>query len=154
MLIFTGNISIFFAFWSPKCSSLGGSQGNKSYFHGVYFLKLCLNNPSVAAPASLQFNSVQSLSCVSYLQPHGPQHARPPCPTPGASSNSCPLSWWCHPIISTSAVGFSSCLQAFQASRSFPVSQFSTSGDQIIRVSVSQSVLPVNIQGLISFRMD
>ena len=84
------------------------------------------------------------------------QHARPPCPSPspGARSNPCPLSQWCHPTISSSVVPFSSCLQAFQASRSFPVSQFSTSGDQIIRVSVSQSVLPVNIQGLISFRMD
>ena len=148
MLIFTGSIFIFFAFWSPKCISLGGSQGKKSYFQGGYFLKLCLNDPSVAVPASLQLSFVQSLSRVNYLWPHRPQHARPPCPspTPGASSNSCPLSWWCHPTISTSAVVFSSCLQAFAASGSFPVSQFSTSGGQSTRVSVSASVLPMNIQ--------
>jgi len=64
------------------------------------------------------------------LRPHGLQHARPPCPspTPRVYSNSCPLSWWCHPTISSSAVPFSSCLQHFPASGSFPVSQFFASG--------------------------
>ena len=101
---------------------------------------------------SVQFShSVMSDS----LQPHGLQHARPPCPspTPGVYSNSCPLNWWCHPTISSSVIPFSSHLQSFPASGSFPVSQFFTSGGQSIGVSASASVLPVNT-GLISFRMD
>ena len=83
------------------------------------------------------------------LQPHGLQHTRPPCPspTPGAYSNSCPLSQWCHPTISSSVVHFSSCLQSFPASGSFPVSQFFAWGGQSIGVSASASVLPMNIQG-------
>ena len=81
------------------------------------------------------------------LQPHEPQHTRPPCPwTPGAYSNSCPSSWWCHPTISSSVLPFSSCLQSFSASGSFPVSQFVTSGGENIGVSASTSVLPVNTQ--------
>ena len=82
------------------------------------------------------------------LQPHGLRHARPPCPspTPGASSNTCPSIWWCHPTISSSVVPFSSCLQSFPASGSFPMSQFFTSGGQSIGVSASASVLPMNIQ--------
>ena len=82
------------------------------------------------------------------LQPHGLQHARPPCPspTPGVYSNSCPLSWWCHPTISSSVIAFSSCLQSFPASMSFPRSQLFTSGGQSIWTSPSGSVLPVNIQ--------
>ena len=135
MLIFTGSIFIFFAFWSPKCISLGGSQGKKSYFQGGYFLKLCLNNPSVAAPASLQFSFVQSLSHVNYLWPHRPQHARPPCPSPipGASSNSCPLSWWCHPTISSSAVAFSPTLNLSHHQGLFPITWLFASGGQHIR---------------------
>ena len=82
------------------------------------------------------------------LQPRGLQHARPPCPspTPGAYSNSCPLSRWCHLTISASVIPFSSHLQSFPASGSFPMSQFFTSGGQSIRVSTSTSVLPMNIQ--------
>ena len=82
------------------------------------------------------------------LWSHGLQHARLPCPspTPGASLNSCPSSWWCHPTISSSAVPFSSCLQSFLASGSFLMSQFFASGGQNIRASVSASVLPTNIQ--------
>ena len=82
------------------------------------------------------------------LQPHEPKHTRPPCPspTPGVYSNSCLWSWWCHPTISSSVVSFSSRLQSFPASGSFPMSQFFTSGGQSIRVSASTSVLPVNIQ--------
>ena len=80
--------------------------------------------------------------------PHGLQHARLPCPSPAprACSNSCPSSRWCHPIISSSVVPFSSCLQSFPASGSFPVSQFFASGGQSIRASASASVLPMNIQ--------
>ena len=82
------------------------------------------------------------------LWPHGLQHARPPCPspTPRVYSNSCPLNRWCHPTISSSVVPFSTCLQSFPASGSFPVSQFFTSGGQSIGASVSASVLPMNIQ--------
>ena len=102
--------------------------------------------------AAIRFSSVQfSRSLVSdSLQPHGLQHPRPPCPspTPGAYSNSCPLSQWYHPTVSSSVVPFSSCLQSFPASGSFPTSQFFTSGGQSIGVSASASVLPMNIQDL------
>ena len=89
------------------------------------------------------------------LQPHGLQYARPPCPsaTPRVYSNSCPLSRWCHPTISSSVVPFSSCLQSFPASGSFQMSQLFTSGGQSIGVSASTSVLPMNIQDW-SFRID
>ena len=71
------------------------------------------------------------------LWPHGLQHARPPCPSPTLRdySNSCPLSRWCHPTISSSVISFSSHLQSFPASKSFPVSQFFASGGQSIGVS-------------------
>ena len=95
--------------------------------------------------SSVQFNhSVMS----DYLQPHGLKHARLPCPspTPGAYSNSCPSSWWCHPMISSFVIPFSSCLQSFSTSGSFQMSQFFTSGGQNIGVSASTSVLPMNIQ--------
>ena len=80
------------------------------------------------------------------LQPHGLQHARLPCssPTPRTCSNSCPLSRWNHPTISSSVVPFS-CLQSFPTSGSFPMSQFFTSGGQSIGASASASVLPMNI---------
>ena len=90
-----------------------------------------------------------SCSVVSYsLWPHGLQHIRLPCPspTPRAYSNSCALSQWCHPTISSSVVPFSSCLQSFPAPGSFPVSQFFASGGQSIRVAASISVLSMKIQ--------
>jgi len=96
----------------------------------------------------LESSSVQSsLSCPT-LWPHGLQHARIPClsPTPGAYSNSCPSSWWCHPIVPSSVITLSSHLQSCSASGSFPMSQFFTSGGQSIGVSASASVLPMNIQ--------
>ena len=82
------------------------------------------------------------------LEPQGLQHARFPCPspTPWAYSNSCPLSRWCYPTISSSFIPFSSCLQSFPTSGSFQMSQFFTSGGLSIRVSASASVLPMNIQ--------
>ena len=94
----------------------------------------------------LQFSSVTQ-SCLT-LWPHGPQHARAPCPSPipGTYSNSCPSSRWCHPTISSSVIPFSSCLQSFPASGSFPVSQFFTSGGQNTGVSALASVLPMYIQ--------
>ena len=96
------------------------------------------------------FSLVQfSCSVVSdSLQPHGLQHARPPCPspTPGAYSNSCPLSQWCHPIISSSVISFFSYLQSFPALGSFQISQLIASGSQSIGISALASVLPMNIQ--------
>ena len=81
------------------------------------------------------------------LQSHRLQYARLSCPSlsPGVCSNSCPLSQWCHPTISSSVTPFS-CLQSFSASGSFLMSLFFTSGGQIIGVSASASVLPMNIQ--------
>ena len=82
------------------------------------------------------------------LWPHGLQHVRLPYPSPSpiVCSNSCPLSQWCHPTISSSVIPFFSCPQSFPASESFPMSQFFTPGVQSITVSASASVLPVNIQ--------
>ena len=99
-------------------------------------------------PWTLFFKSIQfSLSVVSdSLWPHGLQHARLPCPplSPGICSNSCLLSRWCYPIISSSASPFSFCLQSFSVSGSFPRSQFFESGGQSI--GASASFLPINIQ--------
>ena len=94
----------------------------------------------------VQFSSVAQ-SCLT-LRPHRLQHARPPClsPTPRVYPNSCPLSWWCYPTISSSVIPFPSHLQSFPASGSFPMSQLFTSGDQTTGVSASASVLPMNIQ--------
>ena len=113
-------------------------------------LLLLFSLPGTHSTLFFSFSSVQfSCSVVSCsLRPHGLQHARPPCPspTPGACSNSCPLSRWCHPTISSSVVPFSSCLQSFPASGFFPMGQFFTSGGQSIGISASASVLPMNIQ--------
>ena len=99
---------------------------------------------------ALQFSSFQSSHSVvsDSLWPHGLQHARPPCPspTPRVYSNSCPLSWWCHPAILFSVFLFFCCLQSFPASGSFQMSQFFASDAQSIRASASASVLPMNIQ--------
>ena len=94
---------------------------------------------------SVQFScSVMSNS----LQTHELQHARPLCPspTPRVYWNSCPLSQWCHPAISSSVIPFFFCLQSFPASGSFQMSQFLASGGQSIEVSASASALPINIQ--------
>ena len=82
------------------------------------------------------------------LRTHEPQHATPPCPspTPGVHSYPCPSSRWCHPTISSFVSPFSSCPQSFSASGSFPISQLFASGGQIIGVSASTSVLPMNTQ--------
>ena len=92
----------------------------------------------------LLIHSVMSNS----LRTHGLQDARLPCPlpSPGACSNSCLLSWWCHPTISSSVIPFSSHLQSFPASGSFIMTWVFGSGDQSIGASASASVLPMNIQ--------
>ena len=107
------------------------------------------NHASILKPI-FQFSSVQfTHSAVSNsLWLHGLQNARLPCPSPipRACSNPHPLSQWCHPTISSSLVPFSSCLQSFPASGSFPMSGLFTSGSQSIGASASASVLPMNIQ--------
>ena len=132
-------------------------EGNK--YKGKHFLPplIFVIGYWVYGGDSVQFShSVMS----SFLWTHGPQHTRLPCPspTPRACSNSCPLSRWCHPTISSSVVPFSSCLQSFPASGSFPMNQFFVSDGQSIGVSASASVLsmiiqdwfPLGLNGLIS----
>ena len=98
----------------------------------------------------IHLHSVQfSCSVVSdSLRPHESQHARPPCPSPspGVHSNSHPLSWWCHPAISSSVIPFSSCPQSLPASESFPMSQLFAWGGQSTGVSALASFLPKNAQ--------
>ena len=129
--------------------------------HAIYLISCYTSNtsPHVFLPlhvlntiSSLHFYCLHpqfshSVMC-DCLRPHEPQHAWPPCPSPTCRvySNSCPLHWWCHSIISSSVVPFSSCLQSFPASGSFPLSQFFVSGGQTTGVSASASVVPMNIQ--------
>ena len=96
-------------------------------------------------PCSVQFSH---LVMSDSLQPHEPEHARPPCPspTPGVHPNPCPLSQWCHPTILFSVIPFSPCPQSFPASGSFQMSQLFPSGGQSIRDSAPTSVLPMNTQ--------
>ena len=118
-----------------QSTGLQGVRHDWSDFTCAFYFSFC----------SVQFScSVMSNS----LRPHGLQHSRLPCssPTPRVYSNSCPLSQWCHPAISSSVVPFSSCLQSFPTSRSFPVNQFFASGGQSIGDSASTSVLSMYIQ--------
>ena len=124
-----------------------------SYCFFQFFLFYCKVLFYFVFPRKISlFSSVQfSHSAVSKsLQPHGLQNARLPCPspTPRDFSNSCPLSQWCYPIISSSVIPISSCLQPFPASGSFPMSQFFLSGGQTIGASALAPLLPMNIQGL------
>ena len=122
--------------WGRETSHGGMSEkGNKAEFS--------------RREVSIQFSSAVQ-SCLALCNPMdcstpGLQNARPLCPspTPGTCSNSCPLSWWCHPTVSSSVILFSSHLQSFPASGSFLVSQFFTSGGQSIGVCASASVLPM-----------
>ena len=107
---------------------------------GYIITKMCKSGP-----LSVQFNHSVISNSLWY---HESQHARPPCPsaTPGAQSNSCSLSRWCHPAISSSVIPLSSCPQSLPALGSFPMSQLFAWGGQSIGVSVSASVLPMNTQ--------
>ena len=120
-------------FISYKVNS--GSTGSFLYFS-------CCTSSTHRRVSSVQFS--HSVVCDS-LQPHGLQHARPPCPSPtlGVYSNSCLLSQRCHPTISPSVVRFSSCLQSFPASGSFQMTHFFASGGQNIK-SFSFSISPSN----------
>ena len=121
---------------TPKCF--------QHYFQRHYLFQelLSLNILKV------QFSSVQSLSRIQLFATPWTATHQAPCPslTPRVHSISCPLSRWCHLTISSSFVPFSSSLQSFLASGSFPMSQFFASGGQSIGVSASASVLPTNIQ--------
>ena len=111
----------------------------------MWYLKKTKNKKQLLK-SNTQFNSVtQSFDS---LPPCEPQHARPPCPSliSGVYPNSCPLTWWCHPTISSSVVPFSSCPQSFPTSGSFHMSQLFTSGGLSTGVSASTSVLPMNTQ--------
>ena len=129
---------------NDKFSFLGLQNGCGKWL--CHEIKRCL---LLGRKVMINLSSVQfSRSVVSNsLWPHRLQHNRPPCPlpTPGVYTNSCPLSRWCHPTISSSVIPFS-CLQSFPASGSFLMSQFFASGGQSIGVSASASVLPMSIQ--------
>ena len=135
-------ITFWPTFYKDEKRLIAGKQGFKAVFTHTHIHS-----------SSVQFSrSVVSDS----LRPREPQHTRPPCPspTPRVYPNSCPLSQWCHAIISPSAVPFSSCLHSFPASGSFQMSQLFTSGDQSTG-SFSFNISPSNEHpGLISFRMD
>ena len=117
---------------------------NSVEFPEVFYISYLLHYSRIRYYILLLFSS---LVMSNSLWPHGLQHARFPCPspTPGDFSNSCPLSQWCHPAISSSVIPFS-CLQSFPASGSFIMSQFFASGGQSIRTLASASVPSVNIQ--------
>ena len=117
------------------------------HFHYLFTNRNILaNTPQPSLLPALDV--VQLLSSVWLLWLHGLQHAGLPCPSPspGACSNSCPLSQWWHPTISSSVVPFASCLQRFSASGFFLMSRLFTSGGRSIGVSASTSVLPMNIE--------
>ena len=142
-------LSNYFYFYSPWKGSLPWSLYVVPFFlrrYRKWFSQKAktLRNISSASPLTtlLLFSHSVVSSC---LKPHGLQHTMLLCPSlyPGAFSNSCPLSQWCHPTISSSVAPFS-CLQSFPASGSFPISQFFASGGQSIGSSASASVLPMN----------
>ena len=116
----------------------------------IFRMKWNIDRKAESLRSPLTLNSAQlSHSVMSdSLRPHEPQHARPPCPSPTrrVHPNSCPLSWWCHPSISSSAIPFSSRPQSFPASGSFQMSQLFASGGQSIGVSASTSVLPMKTE--------
>ena len=121
------------------CWTIYVSIKTKSFWEKTRILEKFFSSSSVQFSCSFMSDS---------LQPHGLQHDRPLCPslTPRVYSNSCPLSWWCHPTTSSSVVPFSSCLQSLQISGSFPMSHFFTLVGQSLEASASASVLPMNIQ--------
>ena len=138
------SVSVHWCWIKSQRQSFGQSRKEYHYIFArqreLCFSELCTH------PGDFQFSSVAQLCLI--LRPHGLQHARPPypSPTPRADPNSCPLSWWCHPTISSSVVPCSSCLQSFPASESFQMSQLFAIGGQGIGVSASASVIPMNIQ--------
>ena len=131
----------------PCCHHAAEAEPGATYLC-ISYMKKKSHYLSSSTPI-VSFSSVQFSHSVMFdsFRPHGLQHARPPCssPTPGVYSNSCPLSRWCHPTISSSVVPFSSRHWSFPESGSFQMSQFFASGSQSIGVSASTLVLPMNI---------
>ena len=137
---------------------VGGIMGTclemRTYFSSYSYRKLSRATSGIFAAEGQLWPTavvvVYSLNHIWLFETQGLQHARLPCASllPRVCLNSCPLSRWCHPTISSSAVPFSSCLQSFPALGSFPMSRLFTSGGQNIGASASTSVLPMNIQGL------
>ena len=127
------------------------SGGQNQFSHGLKVRNSDSANPHSNAgetcPNGLCYCSVTK-TCLVLCRPHGLQHTRLPCPSvsPGVCANSCPLSQWCHPTISSSVTPFSSCLQSFPVSGFFQMSQSFTSDGQSTGASASASVLPMNIQ--------
>ena len=115
--------------------------------HFTYKMKITTNPTQFEVYRAVEVQFSRSVVSDS-LRPHEPQHIRLPCPSPTARvyPNLCPLSWWCHPTISSSVVSFSSCPPSFPASGSFQMSQLFASSGQSIGVSASTSVLPMNTQ--------
>ena len=123
-------------------ASQGNFQNNSGY------LRFRTNKCSYCLNLLIYYCCSVAQSC-GLLWPHGLHHTRLSCPllSPGGCSNSCPLSRWCHPTVSSSVAPFSSHPQSFPASRSFPIGWFFALGDLSIWASISASVLPMNIQG-------
>ena len=134
-------VFILSAFWWIKLRGLWKLPDERDWLRG----KL---GPALMGGAMVSLVQFSHSVVSNSLWPHGMQHARPPCPspTPRVDSNSCPLSRWCHPTISSSVIHFSSHFQSFPASGSFQMSQFFTWGGQSIGVSDSASVLRMHIQ--------
>ena len=121
-------------------------EGIDALYKSITFKNWTRKKQNILINASVQFTSVVQL-CLT-LQPHEPQHARPPCPspTPGVQPNPCPSSQWCCPTISSSVTTFCPCSQSLPASESFPMSHLFTSGEQNIGLSASTPVPPMNTQ--------
>ena len=134
-------------FWLPVCPLWRNVYFDLSPFFLIGLFVVCIFWRLIPCMAN-QFSSVQSFSHVQlFVTPWTAAHQTPLLsPTPRVHPNPCPLSWWCHPTISSSVVPFSSCLQSVPASGSFQMSQLFSSGGQSIGVSASTSVLPMNTQ--------
>ena len=137
--------------WFPQCCHFKVTgELYSNVFHNImhFLVKNTIASFQIVQNFKLSHSVQFSPSVPSdTLLPHGLQHARLPClsPTPGACSDSCPSSWWCHPTILSFVVPFSSCLKSFPALESFPMSQFFALGGQSIGASASASVLAMNI---------
>ena len=146
---FGGNFNIVFCSGCPGLYFTVSTLWRETIIrHCSVFLHSVLDRCIRTNTNTFVFSQFSRSVVTNSLWLHGLQHARLPCPspTPGAYSDSCPLSQWCHPAISSSVIPFSSHLQSFPASGSFQMSQFFASGGQSIGASVSASVLPVNSQ--------
>ena len=143
--------------WSEKTSHGLSTDPTQAWCHSAFSIIIILSLTKIkqAGLVLLGVSQFSRSDMSDSLWPCGPQHARPPCssPIPWVYSNSCPLSQWCYPTISSSAAPFSFCLQFFTASVFFPMSWLYTSGGQSIEASALASVLPMNIEGWFLLRL-